>query len=117
MHRSWLLVGFLAVAPTAFCQTSPSDSQTLQALLLEVRQLHEDLQTDAAAALKAQILFLRVQTQQTAVARASQQVDEARSKLGEVQTARKKVEDEAKQTQDALEKIDNATERKNFEDM
>lgn len=86
-------------------------------MLLEVRQLHQDLQTSAAAALKVQILFFRVQAQQTAVARASQRVDEARSKLGEVQTERKKVEDEAKQAQETLEKTENAVERKNFEDM
>ena len=117
MHRSWLFFGFLLAAPAAFAQTSSSESQTLQALLLEVRQLHQDLQSSAATALKAQVLFFRVQTQQTAVARASQRVDEARSKLTEVQNERKKDEDQAKQIQEALEKFENATQRKDYEGM
>jgi hypothetical protein len=117
MHRSCLLLGFLLVTPSAFGQTSPSDSQTLQALLLEVQQLHKDLQTNAATTLRTQILFFRIQTQQTAVTDASRRVDEIRSKVVETLTERKKDEAQSKQIQDALEKEENSTERKNFEGM
>jgi len=60
-----------------FGQTTPGDSQTLQALLSEVRQLRQDLQTTTIAAQRAQILLYRLQGQEAAVARASQRIDEA----------------------------------------
>src|SRR5215813_5580838 len=107
MHCNCLLVGFLLVTPSAFGQTSPSDSQGLQALLLEVRQLHNDLQTNTATTLRTQILFFRIQTQQTAVTDASRRVDELHSKVVEIQAERKKDEAQSRQIQDALEKTEN----------
>jgi hypothetical protein len=69
MNRSSILaLGFLL--SSTFGQTTPSESQTLQALLLEVRQLRQDLQTTTVAAQRAQILLYRLQGQEAAVARA-----------------------------------------------
>ena len=72
MNRSSLfVVGLLFFSTACFGQTTPGDSQTLQALLLEVRQLRQDLQTTTIAAQRAQILIYRLQGQEAAVARAS----------------------------------------------
>ena len=117
MRRSLFLLGFLLVASTALGQTPSTDSQTLQALLTEVRQLRQELQTNSAAGQRTQILFFRLQTQETAVARVSQRVDDARAKLAETQATRKNLEGEAKRAQDTLEHTDNAVERKSLEDM
>jgi hypothetical protein len=46
----------LSLTP-CFGQTTPSESQTLQALLWEVRQLRQDLQTTTIAVQRAQILL------------------------------------------------------------
>jgi hypothetical protein len=46
----------LSLTP-CFGQTTPSESQALQALLLEVRQLRQDLQTTTIAVQRAQILL------------------------------------------------------------
>jgi hypothetical protein len=71
MNRSSILaLGFLLSSTLCFGQTTPSESQTLQALLLEVRQLRQDLQTTTVAAQRAQILLYRLQGQEAAVARA-----------------------------------------------
>jgi hypothetical protein len=117
MRRPLFLLGFLLVASTALGQAPSTDSQTLQALLTEVRQLRQELQSNSAAAQRTQILFFRLQTQQTAVARASQRVDDARAKLAETQATRKNLEGEAKRAQDSLEHVDNVAERKSQEDM
>jgi chromosome segregation protein len=105
MRRSALLVGLLLVAPASFAQTSSTDSQTLQALLAEVRQLRQQLQTYSAAAQRTQILFFRIQSQQALVERASQRAEEARTKLADLQQQRKSDELSAKADQDQLEHL------------
>jgi len=117
MHRFSLLLALLLAAPAAFGQTSSTDSQTLQALLSEVRQLRRELQASNATTQRTQILFFRLQTQQAAVARVSQRVDDARAKLTETQTALSKMETEAKGVHDSLEHTDNPMERKLLEDV
>jgi hypothetical protein len=54
MHRAWLVIlGLLLISAPSFSQSTSQDSQTLQALLAEVRQLRHDLQTTTLAAQKA----------------------------------------------------------------
>jgi len=77
------------MATATFAQTTSSDSQTLQALLTEVRQLRQDLQASLTRMQSAQILLSRLQIQEVAVTRASQHVDETRSKLAEAQLVQK----------------------------
>jgi hypothetical protein len=81
---SFLLVTLLSVSTAAFAQTSPTDSDTLKALLTEVRQLRHDLQTTTVAAQRAQILIYRVQAQESVVRRMQERVDDARSRLAQV---------------------------------
>lgn len=116
MHRTVLLLGALWLAPAALAQTVSTDS-TLQALLNEVRLLRQQLEAHNAASQRTQILFFRIQTQQAAVARASQRVDDARGRLADTQEARRKLEGEAKAAQDNLEHADNPADRKNLENM
>lgn len=116
MHRTLLLLGALWLAPATLAQTASADS-TLQGLLNEVRLLRQQLEAHNAAGQRTQILFFRIQTQQAAVARASQRVDDARGRLADTQEARRKMEGEAKAAQDTLEHSDNPAERKNLENM
>ncbi len=117
MNRSTLFVLCLLVFPTAcFGQTTPGDSHTLQALLLEVRQLRQDLQTTTIAAQRAQILLYRLQRQEAAVARASQRLDEAREKLSGIQAQRKHFTAVVKQHEDFISNTENPpAARKEFE--
>jgi chromosome segregation ATPase len=85
MNRSLILILALLVATPALGQTA-SDSQTLQALLAEVRQLRHDLQTTTVAAQRAQILIYRVQAQESAVLRMQKRVDDARSTLAQIRS-------------------------------
>ena len=85
---SLIFIVFGVVLVTAG-QTTSSDSQTLQALLSEVRELRKELQVSLPRMQSAQILLSRLQIQQVAVTRASQHLDDARSKLAEVQVVLK----------------------------
>ena len=119
MNRSSLfVVGLLFFSMDCFGQTTTGDSQTLQALLSEVRQLRQDLQTTTIAAQRAQILIYRLQGQEAAVARASQRLDEAREKLAGIQAERKHVTADVKQQEDFISNSENpATQRKEVEGM
>jgi hypothetical protein len=86
MRREYLLIFLIfGMIVAASAQTTSSDTQTLQALLTEVRQLRQDLQVSLTRMQSAQILLSRLQIQEVAVTRASQHLDDARSKLAEVQ--------------------------------
>src|SRR5882757_4760053 len=83
MRRSTpLIITMLVIcAVSAFSQAAiRSDSQTLQAILAELRQLRHDLQTTNAMAARAQIALYRLQREDDAVARASQRVSDVRTK-------------------------------------
>jgi len=117
MNRTSLFVlGFLVFSTSCFGQTTPGDSQTLQALLTEIRLLRQDLRTTTVAAQRSQILIYRLQGQEAAVARASQRLDEAREKLVRIQDERKHVAAEVKLTEDFVSNTENpATQRKELE--
>lgn len=117
MNRSSLFVlGLLLCSTACLGQTTPGDSQTLQALLSEVRQLRQDLQTTTIAGQRAQILIYRLQGQEAAVARASQRLDEAREKLARIQDERKHVVADVKRQEDFISNTENpATRRKEVE--
>ena len=117
MNRSSLFVlGLLLFSTVCFGQSTPNDSQTLQALLSEVRQLRQDLQTTTIAAQRAQILLYRLQGQEAAVARASQRLDEARELLTGAQGERRHLASEIKQHEDFISNTENPpTQRKAFE--
>lgn len=119
MRRSWLLIlSFVLVSVSLRAQTSPSDSQTLQALLAEVRQLRKDLQSTTAAVQRAQILFYRLRVQEATVARASQRLDETRSKLAQTQSERKKLTADIKHSEDFVGNEQNPpADRKQIEDL
>ena len=118
MNRSWfLVVGLLLLAAPCPGQTGPSDSQVLQALLSEVRQLHRDLQATTITAQRTQILLYRLQGQEAAVARASQRLDEAREMHAGAQAECKQLAAEIKKHEELIGNMQTpAAQRKVLED-
>lgn len=115
MRRAALFIGFLLMAPAAMAQALSTDSQSLQALLSEVRQLRQQLQTYGAASQRTQLLFFRLYRQQALVDRASERAEEARNSLAQIQNERKRAEVVAKSAQDHLEHPDPGDDRKALE--
>ena len=85
MHSTRLFVILVLIsAPLAVSQTAPPEAQTLQSILSELRQLRHDLQTTSAMAARAQIALYRLQREDEAVARATQRVGDARSRVNQL---------------------------------
>ena len=118
MRRSLflILIPFL-VATAALGQTAPTDSQTLQALLAEVRQLRHDLQTTNATTQRAQIALYRLQRQDEAVARARERLNDTRSKLAEVVSEKSKKLIEIQGAKAAAGHLDSPNAQTHFEEV
>lgn len=79
----FILVFTLLLTPTtSFGQSTSTstDSQTLRALLREVRELRQELRAMTAASERAQILLSREQMQQAAVENAQKEEDAAKAR-------------------------------------
>jgi chromosome segregation ATPase len=114
----FLLLTLLLVSTTAFAQTSPTDSDTLKALLAEVRLLRHDLQTTTVAAQRAQILIYRVQAQESVVRRMQERLDDARSRLAQVRTEQSNRAASIKQIEEKKSRSETpASEQKDLEDI
>jgi predicted nucleic acid-binding Zn-ribbon protein len=111
----FFVLGMVLLSPAVFGQTASTDSQSLQALLAEVRQLRQDLQTSFVAAQRAQILIYRAQAQETVVTRTVRQLDDARAKLAATQSDRKNLGDQIKRMEEGVSTIENPVERKEIE--
>ena len=106
----------IGIQASSFGQAASSDSQTLQALLTEVRELRQELRISLARTQRAQILPSRLLAQQAAVTRASERLNEARSKLADAQTHQKDVRNNLKRIEDALIDEQNPVKQKELRD-
>jgi len=111
-----LAFSLLLFSSSAHGQATPTESPTLQAVLAEIRQLRQDLQTSAIAARRAQILIYRLHVQEAAAARASQRLDEAKSSIEQFRARRKYQELEIKRYEDMRDRAENAAQRQQFVD-
>lgn len=118
MHRStsWIAILLLISASPTLSQTSPADSQTLQAILAELRQLRHDLQTSTAMAARAQVALYRLQREDEAVTRATQRVSDARSRVTQLEEARNQKAQDIKQIRAAMNRSDNPNAPREFEE-
>jgi hypothetical protein len=81
------LLGVFGVVPVVGQQAQPAmtDSQTLQAILVEMRGLHNDVRLSQTT----QILLTELEVEQTSVARYMQKRDDARNRLSQMQANEK----------------------------
>jgi chromosome segregation ATPase len=105
----WMFCVVLALvsAKASFAQSN-SDSQGLDAIRMEIRQLRQDLRTLVGGAQRAQILVARVQVQDAAVKRAEERVDGIKSRLMAVQEENKQLNFEIKRNEQLLDQPDDA---------
>lgn len=97
--------------------TAPTDSQTLQAILSEIRQLRHDLQTSNAMAARAQVALFRIQREHEAVNRAMQRLNDARSKSERLETEKNNKALQTQQARDATNHDSNPEAQQHFEDV
>jgi len=118
MHlRSFLLLGLLiVVAGTASGQSRPTDSQSLQDIVGEIRQLRQELRTLVGTAQRAQILISRVQVQESLVRRLQERVDDARSRLTQLHAEQRDLAFEVKRNEELLGQVDDPKTRRDVEE-
>jgi chromosome segregation ATPase len=75
-----LTLAVLFATAIGLCQTPVKESDTLQSLLAEVRQLRQDIETMTVASQRVQIALYGLQIQDAAVTRAAQRLDAARTR-------------------------------------
>ncbi len=115
---SLLPLTLLLFATTALAQTSPTDPDTLKAILSEIRQVRQDLQTTTIAAQRAQILIYRVQAQESIVRRMQERADDARSKLAQIRSEQKSRAASIKQIEEKRRRTETPTsEQRDLEDV
>lgn len=98
-------------------QTAPADSQTLQAILAELRQLRHDLQTTSAMAARAQIALYRLQREDEAVARAMQRVSDARTRVTQFEEDKHRKAQDIEQDRAAVNRSDKPNAQQEFDEV
>lgn len=97
----------LTFAAVSVAQAPDTDAQTLRQILAELRAIHQDMRVTETT----QLLVAELQMQQSVVNRATENADNARTKLNGIRLDQKQVTDELARTEDRLDKAQNADER------
>ena len=111
----FIVISLLGISSCALGQTPSPDSQTLQALLSEVRALRQDLRVSLNRTQTMQILLARFQMQEGVVTRASDRLNDSRQKWLDAYAHQKELAVEAKKTEDALNAAENQQEQKHLQ--
>lgn len=121
MCRTWVFVFsvcFLLLCTSGLGQSTSNESQGMQALVAEVRQLRNDLQATNGYALQAQVLFYRLQFQQATVTRVSGRLSDARGRIFDIQRRRAQVAAILKQFEESLDSTEpSPADRKQIEGL
>jgi chromosome segregation ATPase len=101
------IIGWIGISTCAFGQSAragqsaAADTQTLQALLNEVRALRQDLRASLSRTQNTQILLARFQIQEGVTTRAADRFNDARQKLLDTQIHQKELALEQKRLEDS----------------
>ena len=106
----------LVLVTAARAQTASPDTQALQALVAEIRQLRQDLQATTIVTQRVQIVLYRLQTQTTLVTSAASRLEDARTLLGKAQSDKRVVAAQGLHAEEQLKSEQNPAQRKQMED-
>lgn len=112
MRRLVTILVTVLMSSVLFAQNTPTDSQTLRALLDEVRQLRHDLQNTTVAAQRVQIALYRLQLQDAALSRATKVLDDTQARFASVTEERKRFSSEVEHGEEVRDHTQDSLERK-----
>lgn len=104
------MVSLLVLASAALAAQT-SDSQTLQAILEELRQLRQELAGTTMAAQRVQIVLYRLQIQRDAVKSTEQRHDQAAARVNDAERARLEAANGLKSAEDKLASVADDSQR------
>ena len=107
----------LVIVMAAGAQTASPDTQALQALVTEIRQLRQDLQATTIVTQRVQIVLYRLQTQTALVTSAASRLEDARTSLGKLQSDRKVIAAQGLDMEEELKSQQDSARRKQLEVM
>ena len=99
MRLKLICFAVLLLRTSGAAQSASADSQMTQAMLAEVHQLRQDLQSAAATIQRVQIAMYRLQAQAALLDRATQRLEQARAGCTGTQWQRKTVITEIEQAE------------------
>ena len=108
---TFLIIAGLAVTPSGYAQVNQPNSQTLQAILSELRAIRSELNNQQAQNQTMQVLLVQMQSYQTAINRAAQRTDDARSNLAEVREGERYFSDYIDRDEDLVHQAQDEAER------
>jgi chromosome segregation ATPase len=116
---SWIagaaVLAVFALRASVFGQTTPSNQDTLAALLVEVRGLRAAIEQMASAGPRVQLAFGRLQMQEQRVSALVRRADGLRTKIAETEGALSEARSALPRLQRAFESSVNADERNGLE--
>jgi len=101
MFRNTIALIFLA-ASGGLCQTAGKEPDALQALLVEVRQLRQDVEAISVGLQRVQIALSALQMQDAAVNRGTQRLDTIRNRCSGAEQGKRFAEAELQRLETAL---------------
>ena len=109
MIRGAVVIAILCLMATAagHAQNQDTDAQTLKAILVELRAIHQDMQVTETT----QLLVAELQMQQGVVTRTTETADNARDRLNNVRNARQQLTTNIEHLQDRLDNTTNADDK------
>ena len=117
MRRASIFCMTMLLGTTAsFGQTTTADSQLSQALLTEIRQFRQDLQTAAATIQRVQIVMHRVQTGAALLSRAGERLDNTRARCNFAKQRQKSVANQIEQAETLHRNSKDQAEQKSAEE-
>jgi len=104
-------IGWFLLFASSAALAQSGDSQTLQSLLQEVRQLRQDMHGLTVVAQRVHILLYRVQLQDDATKKAAQRYDQASARLRDADRAYSDAANGLKSVEERLPSLQNQKER------
>jgi chromosome segregation ATPase len=102
-----IVVSCLMAVGTGLGQNRDGDSQTLHEILAELRSMHEDMRVTETT----QLLVAELEMQQGVVNRATETVDNARTRLNGIHVDQKRLAAETDHAEEQIDKAANADEK------
>jgi hypothetical protein len=113
IRKALIALFWLTFAATGFAQNRESDSQTLREILVEIQAIHDDMRVTQ----RTQIVLTEYEMQQSVVNHATENVDNARAKLVDIQRDEKLIASDVGHAEDQLSEASDPDEKKHIAEV
>jgi chromosome segregation ATPase len=116
LRATFLFLSLVSFSSSASSQTVEPQTRAMEAVLSEIRQLRQDLQSAAVSARKAQIVIYRLHVQAALVQRATERLENVKNELAQLESERKYLTEQIKHLEEMKDRAETEQQRKQFED-